>query len=118
MPVAARFYVSEFTETAYQPDGGGKVVLVAVSRGDQNRAWASATPVGRIEMTINNPAAAQWFRDRMKAGDDVSLMFDAATVHRAADGHPFRLSEAAAGTAYGPPYCGECGGQKEDHKAG
>jgi hypothetical protein len=94
MPVAARFYVIEHTRTASGPWHAAKIVLAAVSRGDQNRQWASATPVGRVELTINNPEAADWFLARLESGDDVSLMFDTAPVKQPADGHPFRVRSA------------------------
>ena len=113
MSVAARFYVSAFELTAYGPPGSGRVTLTAVSRGDQNRQWASATPSGKVEMTINNPPAAEWFRDRI--GRDIDLHFTEAAVHQAGDGHPWRESLAEAGTAYGPPYCGDCGRPESEH---
>jgi hypothetical protein len=112
--VAARFYVAEITQSAYGPKGAAAVKLQAVSRGDQNKDWASATPSGTITMQINNAPAAQWFFDRL--GEDVSVTFEAAKVAHPEDGHPYRESEGTPGTAYGPPYCGECGKPKEAHQ--
>lgn len=57
MTVRAKFYVYEVTKGTY----GGKVVLQVVSRGDDNKQWASATPAGRIEMTIKNDLAIAEF---------------------------------------------------------
>lgn len=37
------------------------VELSAVAGSPGNEAWASATPSGRLEMTISNPDAAEWF---------------------------------------------------------
>ena len=116
MSVAARFYVAEVTKTSSGPNGSGRVVLVAVSRGDQNRAWASATPSGRIEMTINNPPAFKWFEDLLAgSGSDVDILFTAAQIAQPGDGHPYRVSLAQEGTAYGPPYCGDCCRPESEH---
>jgi hypothetical protein len=111
--VHARFYVAEATLTAYGPKGSGKIKLQAVSRGDQNKQWAEATPAGTVEMSINNPAAFAWFAGLI--GDDLALTFVPVPVLRPDDGHAFRLSTAAAGTAYGPPYCGDCSRPRGEH---
>jgi len=73
MSVQARFYVRDITRHAYNP-AQVEVVLSAVSRGTENKTWASATPVGELKMSINNPAAAQWFADRL--GQDVAMTFE------------------------------------------
>jgi hypothetical protein len=70
--VAGRFYVAKTTAFAYNPDHIA-VELNAVCRGEHNREWASATPSGSIQMTITNPSAAAWFRDRL--GKEVALRF-------------------------------------------
>jgi hypothetical protein len=77
MAVQARFYVSELTYQAHDPQAA-KLKLSAVVRGPENAAWASATPSGTIEMYVNNPKAAQWFRDRQVGREDISLVFDVA----------------------------------------
>ena len=71
--VTARFYVSEVTRRAYNPDHV-TVKLQAAGRGEQNKAWAAATPSGTIELTINNAAAAAFFGDRL--AKDVALTFE------------------------------------------
>lgn len=81
MSVQARFFVSETARMAAfsgapaapKPSGGGRVVLVPVTRGDANREWASATPSGRIEMTVST-AAFGWFEDRV--GREVAVTFE------------------------------------------
>lgn len=80
MSVKARFYISEVTRRAYNPDHV-QVTLQAAGRGEENKDWAAATPSGQIQMTINNPAAASFFGDRL--GKDVTLTFEAAedTLH-------------------------------------
>lgn len=56
-PVRAKVYVSELGYTQW----GTKVVLQPVTRGEDNKAWAAATPSGRIELTIKNESAADQF---------------------------------------------------------
>lgn len=72
MAVKARFYVSQVTSFAYNKEQVA-VVLQAVARGEENRDWAAATPSGNIQMTVNNPTAATWFKDRL--GAEVSILF-------------------------------------------
>lgn len=72
MSVAARFWVDEITTRAYNPDHVS-VTLRAAGRGEGNKEWAQATPTGTIELTITNPAAADWFKERQ--GQDVALTF-------------------------------------------
>ena len=55
--VRAKFFVAEIAQTNY----GGRVKLQAVSRGEDNKLWASATPSGTIEMTIRNEVALERF---------------------------------------------------------
>lgn len=71
--VQARFYVSEVTRYAYNPENLN-VVLRAVGRGEENKTWASATPMGEMKLTIGNAAAAKWFEERL--GKDVALTFE------------------------------------------
>lgn len=71
--VSARFYVSEVIHRAYDP-GAAQVKLQATTRGDENKAWATATPSGTIDMAIRNPDAAAFFTARL--GQDVALTFE------------------------------------------
>lgn len=57
MAVRAKFYVYEVAKTT----SGSRVTLHAVCRGEDNKVWASATPVGKIEMTILNDVATEQF---------------------------------------------------------
>lgn len=77
MAVQARFYVTEVGHQAHDPQAA-KLKLSAVVRGPENAEWASATPSGTIEMYVNNPKAAQWFRDRQLAREDIAVTFDIA----------------------------------------
>ena len=79
MSVKAKFYVQEVTQFAYgsewaEPSPKVRVKLVVVTRGEENKEWASATPHGEITMTVGNPGAAAWFTTML--GKDVSLTFD------------------------------------------
>lgn len=73
--VEARFYISGYQRTAYDPSVT-TVKLQAVSRGEHNKTWAAATPSGHIEMTIRNEGAAAWFVNRL--GKEVSVQFTPA----------------------------------------
>jgi hypothetical protein len=79
MSVAARFYVTELTYSAHEPESA-RLKLAAVVRGPENAAWSKATPSGNIEMYVTNAAAVglPGFRDRQVAREDVSLVFDIA----------------------------------------
>lgn len=112
MTVQARFYVASITHTAYGAQRGAvEVKLQAVSRGDQNRQWAAATPSGVITMQVNNEPAAKWFTDML--GQDVDIVFSAPTV-LPGDGHQFRAAEVPE-HHYLKGMCGECGLRPEDH---
>jgi hypothetical protein len=72
MGVEARFWVDEITTRAYNPDHVS-VTLRAAGRGEGNKSWAQATPTGTIELTITNPAAAEFFKENQ--GKDVAILF-------------------------------------------
>lgn len=109
----ARFYVAESTEFGQPDENGqcsGNVVLRAVSRGDQNKQWSSATPVGELKMTINNPPAFEAIRAIQRNGLDVELLLTPVVAHAPGDGHPFRQSSADNSSYYGREgLCGDCG---------
>jgi hypothetical protein len=73
MSVIAKFYVAKLERNAYSPDALS-VTLQPVTRGDDNKTWASATPNGKIEMVINNKAAADQFGDRL--GQEFLITFE------------------------------------------
>lgn len=77
MAVVARFFCAVITTSKWSPTSEQtEVTLQAATRGQENKAWASATPSGKVTMTINNEAAGQWFRDRL--GKDIAITFDDA----------------------------------------
>jgi hypothetical protein len=75
MSVQARFYVSGYERNAYNADAT-TVKLQAVTRGEHNKNWASATPNGQITMTINNAGAAEWFVGQL--GKEIAVTFEPA----------------------------------------
>lgn len=117
MGTRAKFYVTGLTLLPGK-DSGIQVAMSAVSRGDRNAGWAKATPVGNLTMTINNPAAVEWWEAFMRSARDTGkspeLFIDIApsTDGWPGDGHEFRLSEIEEGN-YGHGNCGECGLPKD-----
>lgn len=113
----AKFYVTGLTLLP-GANAGVKVSLSAVSRGDRNASWATATPSGMMEMTINNPGAVAWWDQFMRSARDTGkqpeLFIDIypSTDGWPGDGHAFRLADIAEGV-YGHGSCGECGMAKD-----
>lgn len=70
MTVRAKFWVREKVENPHQT----VVKLAAVCRGEDNKAWAAATPVGSIEMTVLNKVAA----DALVTGEEYFVDFTPA----------------------------------------
>lgn len=73
MSVSARFWIDEITTRGYNP-AHAEVVMRPTCRGEENRAWAQATPSGEIKLTINNPDAVEFFKANQ--GKDVAITFD------------------------------------------
>jgi hypothetical protein len=115
--VEARFYIAESTEHGAQGAEGqhtGRILAVAVSRGDQNKSWTVATPAARLEMTINNPSAFEQMREWQRAGKDLRVVIEPVETAKPADGHPWRQATEADGQVGLSYYstdgkCGECG---------
>lgn len=57
--VVAKMFLNRVGRSTY----GGEVELSAVTRGQDNKAWASATPSGSIKLTIRNELALEFFKD-------------------------------------------------------
>lgn len=71
--IAARFYIAKVTREAYSASTTpyGSVELRASTRGDKNKAWASATPSGSMTMQIHSEAMTT-FNDHI--GQDVDIL--------------------------------------------
>lgn len=72
-PVRAKMYVDHVDYHAW----GVNVTLRVVSRGEDNKRWAAASPAGTLEITIKNEAASdqfapgqEWFIDMLPVPDD------------------------------------------------
>lgn len=117
MTVQARFYVAEITRYAYNPDQA-QVTLRAVSRGEENKTWAAATPAGEMKMTIGNPAAVKWFEERL--GKDVALGFeDRQDACVDCGGNPHAgLGQYQTGIQVGPDKyrCGACHNKRQSQQ--
>ena len=116
MQTRAKFYVAG-VDLLPGKDSGVEVRLSAVSRGDRNAEWATATPVGNITMTINNPAAADaWIAFQTTARDtgkspEVFIDIYPSTTAGPATATPSALLDPEG--IYGHNGCGECGMEKD-----
>lgn len=69
--VTARFYVAEMTSRAKQANA--TIVLLPAYANGANAEWATATPSGRIELQVNNPAANEVFGEWLAEGLDLHI---------------------------------------------
>lgn len=110
--VRAKFYVTEITRFPGPIDSsGGRVICAPVSRGAVNRSFASATPTGRIELTITNPAALATYDDWRERRREFYVDFTEYTPE-VGDGHAFVATPAGH---YNGDRCAECGGERDKH---
>jgi hypothetical protein len=113
MAVLAKLYVSSAKRQASSPDSV-EVTLAAVTRGEENRSWAEATPAASFSMTINNPEAAAEF----VLGQEFFVRFDKADpVVSLADGHPYEPSDYEKQKNDDQPYyrCTLCNAKRISH---
>lgn len=73
MTVRAKFYVQSITRHAYNP-GAAEIKLSAVTRGQDNKSWSSATPMGSLTMSVLNESATAQF----ELGEEYYLDFSKA----------------------------------------
>lgn len=73
MATVARMYVQEISLFAYAPQAK-TVKLQVVSRGEENKKWAAATPSGSATLVINNGNAA----DQFELGKEYLVTFEQA----------------------------------------
>jgi hypothetical protein len=115
--VLAKFYIAEVTKF---PGGGGRVKLSAASRGARNAEWASATPAGSMELTINNEPALDFYAvlvERARASGsaippEVMIQMVPADDGLPGDGHDFEPIDLPGHYNHGR--CAACGLGKDD----
>jgi hypothetical protein len=73
MSVIAKFYVREITRYSYNP-ASVTVKLGPVTRGEENKSWAAATPTGDITLGIQNELASRQF----ELGEEYLITFEHA----------------------------------------
>lgn len=56
--VRAKMFLSELRYNSY----GGGVTLQVVTRGEDNKQWAAATPSGEMKLSIKNELALDFFQ--------------------------------------------------------
>lgn len=112
MGVRGKFNISEIK--LVPGNQGGEVTLRAVSRGERNADWATATPNGTITMQVNNPEGFKWFFDRLQAQretgryPEVFVDFSDSVDGWPGDGHVYQEPDVPAGH-YVDGKCGACG---------
>jgi hypothetical protein len=108
--VKAKLFVSHIARDAHAPDSI-HVHFGAVTRGEENRQWAEASPSADFKMTINNPAAAAAF----VLGQEFFVTFEPAEIRpQLSDGHAFEPRDASH--EWGAKHCGLCGCRKASHE--
>lgn len=82
MGVRAKFSVVELKKTLFLGQTGkpSEVVVLQAAMGEGNKEWSRYTPSGRIEMQIDNPAAAEQF----EIGKDYLVTFEPAPEEKRA----------------------------------
>lgn len=89
--IVGHMYLAEATVNAYSPDQL-TVVLRVVTKGEQNKKWAAATPTGELKLGIKNPDATGIFRSSENAsGIDLNAEYEVVITRlpgNAGDGLP------------------------------
>lgn len=108
--VRAKFYVAGVNLQTW----GATIVLQAVSRGARNADWSSATPSGKIELTVTNPAAIEQYVRALKhrGGPEFFVDFTHAPLAWPEDGHRFVATPEGH---YNYPRCAECACPEDEH---
>ena len=71
MTVTAKFFCKRLARESYNPESV-EVTLMPVTRGTENREWATATAGGTMTMHIQNKAAA----DQFELGKEYLITFE------------------------------------------
>lgn len=89
--IVCHLYLAEASVGAYSPDQLS-VVLRVVTKGEQNKTWAAATPSGELKLSIKNPAATGIFRSSEQAsGIDLNAEYEVVITRlpgKGGDGFP------------------------------
>jgi hypothetical protein len=113
MSVRAKFYVRSVTAIAGGQPDTGSIELLPVSRGAANAVWSSASPSGSFNLTVTNPSAWRWYRDRL--GREVYIdTFDPPEGALDPALHPFQDGGIPEGN-YGHLMCSSCGQAEAAH---
>jgi hypothetical protein len=118
MGVRAKFHIQSI-ELRPGVGAGGEVKLQAVSRGDRNAEWASATPSGSMTMLIQNEPALAFFTDMLAVSrttgkyPEVFIDITPSSDGYPGDGHAFVESTVSEGH-YLHGKCAECGYGPDD----
>lgn len=89
MTVTAKLYVSSVRRQVSAPDTV-ELTFGAVTKGDENRSWAEATPAADFKMTVQNPNAVAEF----SLGQEFLVTFEkAGAAPSLADGHEYSPTE-------------------------
>lgn len=111
--IRAKLFVSSVERQSSTPDAV-KVTLAAVTRGEENKTWAEATPAATFSMQIQNPDAVAAF----ELGQEFYVDFTPAEpTANLADGHPYQPSdyELENGDKYGSARCAKCSAKRKSH---
>ena len=113
MPVVkAKLYVAAIERTATRPDHA-KITLGAVTRGNENKQWAEATPSASFIMTIQNPVAAAQF----VLGQEYYVTFERAeAMPHLGDGHQWEAVDPKSTYEYQRRQCKVCGLPDSSHE--
>lgn len=97
MSVIAKFFVQELDRHEDSPTAS-RIKMGAVCRGQANKAWASATPGGSVELFTLNEAATDYF----EKGAEYEVTFVRVEPPKPGDGHAPQIFQGAN-------ECGRCG---------
>lgn len=113
MTIRAKLYVAAVERQASTPDAV-KVVMNAVTRGEDNKTWAEASPSGRFEMQIQNPLASSQF----SLGQEFYVDFTPAEpVTTLATPHDYTPGEYEEKNPSGNHHrCSLCGAKRISHE--
>lgn len=77
MSTTARLYVTSIERHAYNRDAL-TVKLGAATKGEENKAWAAATPSFNASIVVLSSGGGAVFLEAFEAGKDLHVTFDVA----------------------------------------